>query len=65
MSRSCDFCKGMKLSDAELDFSCAVCGRRMLLVGMDGLENVYHCPKHCSTLAPSPVMLAAARAGRN
>jgi hypothetical protein len=62
--KNCEFCRPFRLEESALRFPCLECGRRMLLVAGDpGLEHVYHCPDHCTTLMPSPSMLAAARRG--
>jgi hypothetical protein len=66
MTRSaCPVCRPYRLVDAPLDIPCPGCGCRMQLLQAPGLEDVYHCPAHCATLAPSSAMLAAARARRN
>lgn len=37
----------------------------MLRVQAAGVAHVYHCPEHCSTLAPSADLIARAQAELN
>jgi hypothetical protein len=63
---TCSYCESFKTAPTALDFPCAVCGQRMHeLVVPDDPGLVFHCPRHCTTLLPSPSMLADAQARSN
>jgi hypothetical protein len=65
MSAKCDVCKTFKTTPTVLDFPCPVCGQRMHEMAVPDAGVVFHCPGHCTTILPSPSMLADAQARRN
>jgi hypothetical protein len=58
---TCSFCQSFRLVQATLHFDCLECGQRMLLIDVPGVEHLYHCPGHCSTLAPNREMITTAQ----
>jgi hypothetical protein len=58
---TCPYCEPFRLVRAALQFACLECGKPMLLIDAPGVDHVYHCPDHCTTLAPNRDMIATAR----
>jgi hypothetical protein len=63
--KSCHVCARHGTTPTILDFTCPTCGSRMHELRAPELGLVLHCPRHCSTLIPSPRMMADAQARRN
>jgi hypothetical protein len=58
---TCPYCEPFRLVQATLHFACFECGKRMLLIEVPDVDHMYHCPDHCTTLAPSRDMITTAR----